>query len=44
MSHYSVIITYEAKQKYIDALERSKNETQKNLINLKISTLTDYEI
>tara|TARA_B100000965_G_scaffold181146_1_gene151186 strand:+ start:393 stop:905 length:513 start_codon:yes stop_codon:yes gene_type:complete len=31
----------EAKQKYNDALERSKNETQKNLINLKISTLTD---
>tara|TARA_Y100000992_G_scaffold260706_1_gene195762 strand:- start:134 stop:757 length:624 start_codon:yes stop_codon:yes gene_type:complete len=31
----------EAKQKYIDALERSENETQKNLINLKISTLTD---
>ena len=31
----------EAKQKYVDALERSENETQKNLINLKISTLTD---
>ena len=31
----------EAKQKYIDALERSENETQKNLINLKISTLID---
>ena len=31
----------EAKQKYTDALERSENETQKNLINLKISTLTD---
>ena len=31
----------EAKQKYIDALELSENETQKNLINLKISTLTD---
>ncbi len=31
----------EAKQKYIDALERSENDTQKNLINLKISTLTD---
>ena len=31
----------EAKQKYMDALERSENETQKNLINLKISTLTD---
>ena len=31
----------EAKKKYVDALERSENETQKNLINLKISTLTD---
>jgi predicted negative regulator of RcsB-dependent stress response len=31
----------EAKQKYIEALELSENETQKNLINLKISTLTD---
>jgi len=31
----------EAKQKYIEALEQSENETQKNLINLKISTLTD---
>ena len=31
----------EAKQKYIDALDLSENETQKNLINLKISTLTD---
>ena len=31
----------EAKQKYIDALEISENETQKNLINLKISTLID---
>ena len=31
----------EAKQKYIEALERSENETQKNLINLKISTLTE---
>ena len=31
----------EAKQKYIDAVELSENETQKNLINLKISTLTD---
>ena len=31
----------EAKQKYIYALERSENETQKNLINLKISTLID---
>tara|TARA_B100001057_G_scaffold191099_1_gene191980 strand:+ start:3631 stop:4254 length:624 start_codon:yes stop_codon:yes gene_type:complete len=29
-----------AKQKYIDALERSENENQKNLINLKISTLS----
>ncbi len=31
----------EAKQKYISALTRSENETQKNLINLKISTLID---
>ena len=31
----------ESKQKYIDAAELSENETQKNLINLKISTLTD---
>ena len=31
----------EAKKKYVDALERSENETQKNLINLKISTLTE---
>ena len=31
----------EAKQKYIDAVELSENETQKNLINLKISTLTE---
>jgi predicted negative regulator of RcsB-dependent stress response len=31
----------EAKQKYIDAVGLSENETQKNLINLKISTLTD---
>ena len=31
----------EAKQKYIEALERSENESQKNLINLKISTLTE---
>jgi len=31
----------EAKGKYADALERSENETQKNLINLKISTLAD---
>ena len=30
-----------AKKKYIDALARSENETQKNLINLKISTLTE---
>ena len=32
---------FEAKQKYIDALGQSENETQKNLINLKISTLID---
>ena len=31
----------EAKQKYIEALERYENETQKDLINLKISTLKD---
>ncbi len=31
----------EAKQKYVIALESSKNDSQKNLINLKISTLTD---
>lgn len=31
----------EAKQKYIEALKLSENETQKNLINLKISTLID---
>ena len=31
----------DAKKKYIDALARSENETQKNLINLKISTLTE---
>ena len=31
----------EAKQKYVDALARSENETQRNLINLKISTLTE---
>ena len=31
----------DAKKKYVDALARSKNETQKNLINLKISTLTE---
>ena len=31
----------DAKQKYIEALERSENESQKNLINLKISTLTE---
>jgi len=30
-----------AKQKYNEALQRSENETQKNFINLKISTLTD---
>ena len=31
----------DAKKKYIDALARSENETQKDLINLKISTLTE---
>ena len=31
----------EAKGKYVDALEKSENETQRNLISLKISTLTD---
>ena len=31
----------EAKQKYMDALQRSENDTQKNLINLKISNLTE---
>ena len=31
----------EAKQKYIDALQRSENDTQKNFINLKISNLTE---
>ena len=31
----------DAKKKYTDALARSENETQKNLINLKISTLTE---
>ena len=31
----------DAKKKYIDALARSENETQRNLINLKISTLTE---
>lgn len=31
----------DAKKKYVDALARSENETQKNLINLKISTLTE---
>ena len=30
----------EAKQKYMDALQRSENDTQKNFINLKISNLT----
>ena len=30
----------EAKQKYMDALQRSDNDTQKNFINLKISNLT----
>lgn len=31
----------EAKQKYMDALQRSENDTQKNFINLKISNLTE---
>ena len=31
----------DAKKKYFDALARSENETQRNLINLKISTLTE---
>ena len=31
----------DAKKKYVDALARSENETQRNLINLKISTLTE---
>ena len=31
----------DAKKKYADALARSENETQRNLINLKISTLTE---
>ena len=31
----------EAKQKYNEALARSENETQNNLIRLKISTLTE---
>ena len=31
----------DAKKKYVDALARSENETQKNLINLKISTLAE---
>jgi len=31
----------EAKQKYTEAMKLSVNDTQKNLINLKISTLTD---
>ena len=31
----------DAKKKYVDALSRSENETQRNLINLKISTLTE---
>lgn len=30
----------DAKKKYVDALARSENDTQRNLINLKISTLT----
>ena len=32
--------TDDAKQKYIEALQRSENDTQKNFINLKISNLT----
>ena len=31
----------DAKKKYVDALAISENETQRNLINLKISTLTE---
>ena len=31
----------DAKKKYVDALARSENETQRNLVNLKISTLTE---
>ena len=31
----------DAKKKYLNALARSENETQKNIINLKISTLTE---
>ena len=31
----------DAKKKYVDALARSENETQRNLINLKISNLTE---
>ena len=31
----------EAKQKYNEALVRSENETQNNLVRLKISTLTE---
>ena len=31
----------EAKQKYMEALQRSENDTQKNFINLKISNLTE---
>ena len=31
----------DAKKKYVDALARSESETQRNLINLKISTLTE---
>ena len=31
----------DAKKKYVDALARAENETQKSLINLKISTLTE---
>ena len=33
--------TDDAKQKYIEALQRSENDTQKNFINLKISNLTE---
>ena len=31
----------DAKEKYVDALARSENDTQRSLINLKISTLTE---
>ena len=33
--------TDDAKQKYMEALQRSENDTQKNFINLKISNLTE---